>query len=396
MTSGNNKNVEAEIFEASYYKIEGKCWNPQKPSVKLSVSLIDSNNLALATMTADRPGDNSASERERESQIGEGFSFIFHGLLHGVKKIRFADGDTYTDQALNIDEPSLPDYMSEKGFYLLHPDDFLLKFNLAEDGIERRVRAYIHGGMTVANELSVLCRKYLPDTTRPLDVLDFASGYGRVTRSLNNSLFNATSSDIHEAAMTFIAKETGGETLLSTSNPLDFTCDRLFDVVFAFSFFSHMPSRTYGDWLAVLYKLVRPGGLLIFTTHGRITTTNAGLTISDGYGFWPEGSEQKDIEESDYGTTVSELPWVLRVLEERIGQYPVLFEEGSSFTGGGQDLYVVQKDDQYSRLNANDHGISRTELASGLAAQKQQYESTISWRVTRPLRAVRAVLANQK
>jgi SAM-dependent methyltransferase len=231
-------------------------------------------------------------------------------------------------------------------------------------------------------------------------VLDFASGYGRVARQLDRQQFDVTACDIHQAAVDFMRDEIGIDAFVSATSPSELVCDETYDVVFAFSFFTHMPETTFGDWLERLYRLVQPGGLLIFTTHGRISVATTGVDVVDGFGFWP-GSEQEDIEASDYGTTVSLLPWVARTLTERTGQLPILFEEGSSLSGGKQDLVIVRKDAPYSALTEEDYVVRRSDLPAliehkvrtSLEVQRQQYEKSTSWRITRPIRAVKGALS---
>jgi SAM-dependent methyltransferase len=41
-----------------------------------------------------------------------------------------------------------------------------------------------------------------------------------------------------------------------------------FDAIYAFSVFTHMPADTQRRWLEEFRRLLRPGGLLIFSTHG--------------------------------------------------------------------------------------------------------------------------------
>jgi len=58
--------------------------------------------------------------------------------------------------------------------------------------------------------------------------------------------------------------------------PEDLALGRTFDVVFALSFFSHVPEATFGRWLRALFAGVSEGGILIFTTHGLASQPNLG------------------------------------------------------------------------------------------------------------------------
>ena len=86
------------------------------------------------------------------------------------------------------------------------------------------------------------------------DLLEFASGYGCVTRHLPlvMPLAQITACDIHEEAISFITEEIGQKAVPSCSDPKELELNSKFDIVFALSFFSHMPKATWEDWLVAL------------------------------------------------------------------------------------------------------------------------------------------------
>ncbi|MDP9180158.1 MAG: class I SAM-dependent methyltransferase [Chloroflexota bacterium] len=57
-------------------------------------------------------------------------------------------------------------------------------------------------------------------------------------------------------------------TVSSGDPPLAMYLDGMFDVVFAISIWSHFAENAALRWLNEMHRLVRPGGLLIMTTHG--------------------------------------------------------------------------------------------------------------------------------
>ena len=93
----------------------------------------------------------------------------------------------------------------------------------------------------------------------------------------------------------------------SSSVPEYFDSAGEYDLVFALSFFSHMPKATWARWLGALFKALSSGGSLIFTTHGATTRRELLVDVvldDDGFYFKPE-NEQDDLEKSEYGTTVT-------------------------------------------------------------------------------------------
>lgn len=145
--------------------------------------------------------------------------------------------------------------------------------------------------------------------------------------------------------------------LLSRSNPAEFKADQTFDVIFALSFFSHMPDATWGAWFRALFANLAEHGLLIFTTHGRAGYEDLGRPQLAPSGFWfAPMSEQKDLPTEEYGCTVVTPSYVLEKAESCAGAALVFFREG--FWWGKQDVYVVQRtsSDDFRRRPASVKG----------------------------------------
>lgn len=103
------------------------------------------------------------------------------------------------------------------------------------------------------------------------DILDFGVGCGRVARhwhdlegprvhgcDINPELVAWT-----RANLPFVDAHVTG-----VAPPLPFGDDSL-DVVYAFSVFTHLPAPLQAAWGAELRRVLRPGGHLIVSTHGR-------------------------------------------------------------------------------------------------------------------------------
>jgi SAM-dependent methyltransferase len=231
----------------------------------------------------------------------------------------------------------------------VHPDDFIFKFIIDHPNWtdpKDAVSYYFCDGQSSAHKLRDILSNDLGITPgTPLSLLEFASGYGCVTRHLAKILQNVSivASDIHPEANEFVRQQIGVNSIQSTPVPEEFPKAFFYDVVFALSFFSHMPKKTWTRWLKVLSDRLNVNGHLIFTTHGLISARNLMPDLQfDEEGFhFHEASEQGDLSKSEYGTTVTTPSFVIRAAELLDNGQVRVFKRG--FWWGHQDLWVIQK-----------------------------------------------------
>lgn len=134
----------------------------------------------------------------------------------------------------------------------------------------------------------------------PKKMLDFASGYGRLTRFLvhEHVADEVTVSDILEGGMEFQAEQFGVRTILSTTLPGSFVTPWRYDLIFVASLFTHLPPATFTAWLRRLTDLLEPEGLLVFSVHDESIAPDA----VDGIRF-ATNSESRVLDTSEYGST---------------------------------------------------------------------------------------------
>ena len=230
----------------------------------------------------------------------------------------------------------------------LHEADFIFQFLINNPVFREKsnaVRYYFYDGMNSAKQLDALMREIGIDTTSGVKLLEFASGYGCVTRHFRNHLpyVDSVSCDIHLAATEFIREKIGLPAVVSNAMPelLDVPDD--FDITFALSFFSHMPKSTWLRWLIALYRRTRPGGYLVFTTQG-IETAKKYMGNPDipEDGFWfLRQSEQHDLDTDEYGQTVVTEAFVRE--QVRLLPRAEILRFMPAFWWGHQDTYVVHR-----------------------------------------------------
>ncbi len=104
---------------------------------------------------------------------------------------------------------------------------------------------------------------------RDVRLLDFGVGWGRLYRILLNRVLpkNLIGVDIDEGCIQFCkeAMPYGVFVKNEASVPLQFETN-YFDIVYAYSVFSHLAENAFTAWVKEFRRVLRPGGLLIFTT----------------------------------------------------------------------------------------------------------------------------------
>lgn len=99
-------------------------------------------------------------------------------------------------------------------------------------------------------------------------LLDFGCGCGRVTRRWHE-LAGVHGSDMNRGAVAWCRRNLPFATFETNElePPLAFH-DDTFDLVYALSVFTHLTEDLQRAWLGELARVLRPGGLLLLTTHG--------------------------------------------------------------------------------------------------------------------------------
>lgn len=220
----------------------------------------------------------------------------------------------------------------------------------SQENVEAAYEHYILHGQRDAQHVKETVEAFLsPSEARraagPVRFLDFASGYGRVTRHFRNVApdWDVTAADIHWAAKRFNEKELGIKTHLSSYFPFALAIPPAsFDAVFCLSFFSHVRDRQFASWLRALLRLVRKDGILIITTHGETSKPLIeGMTVNEeGYGM-VRMSEQFDIPTQFYVHACTMPSYVEGRLAKAGGGVIESFQPGAWF--GHQDLYIIRR-----------------------------------------------------
>ena len=114
--------------------------------------------------------------------------------------------------------------------------------------------------------------------------LDFGCGCGRVARYLGRApeVRRLYGVDVDAVQIRWARRHLPGAFQTMPTSPSLAFASASFDVVYAISIFTHLNEREQFAWLADLRRILRPGGLLIATTHGpELSRTCPGLNPED-------------------------------------------------------------------------------------------------------------------
>jgi hypothetical protein len=198
---------------------------------------------------------------------------------------------------------------------------------------------YLDSGKHIWKALRRVLESHFGELGEIESLLDFAAGYGRVTRHIATDLQpdRIWISEIDPGAVEFQENTFGVHGLRSTAEPGAFRPGRDFSCVLVSSLFTHLPEARFLPWLERLLSLVREGGLLAFSVH------DMALAPSPGAGFlFHPSSESGSLSNEEYGSTwVSEeyVRGCLAALDLSQLQVSRIPRGLASF----QDLYVVRK-----------------------------------------------------
>lgn len=210
---------------------------------------------------------------------------------------------------------------------------------------------YFQNGRAVVLDLARILEQQLFTPFPQKRLLDFASGYGKVTRFLV-TLFDPgqiTVSDIDPRAVDFIRATFHTRGFPSVTSPSDLHHTEEYDLVLVISLFSHLPLEACEAWLVKLYGLLSPGGILLFTTHGISVyqSLEPGVReedvrrITQGFYYRKANETFGRLDVAEYGTAYVSDDYIKELICScRLGRLCGFYPRGID---DFQDVYVVQR-----------------------------------------------------
>tara|TARA_R110002072_G_scaffold216105_10_gene373485 strand:+ start:683 stop:1567 length:885 start_codon:yes stop_codon:yes gene_type:complete len=153
----------------------------------------------------------------------------------------------------------------EELYFPVHKNDIMFLYHLYhhESDTEEAFKSYYNVGLNIAGSCAGLIQKHQADTS---SVLDFGSGYGRVSRFLPFYFPDAKIhvSEIKPDALLF-QKDEFGFGIVTHSHLAESFPEKSFDVIIAGSVFTHLPQDLFENWFRVLCRSISPKGMVMFS-----------------------------------------------------------------------------------------------------------------------------------
>ncbi len=209
---------------------------------------------------------------------------------------------------------------------IIHRNDLMFAFHVYNHrkDLTEAVYSYFKIGIRTATNLHKIASRFNIKTDT---LLDFGSGYGRVSRFFPQVFPNAeiTISEVKGHSIKFQNEQFGFNGIEHSQNP-ESLGNSTFDIILALSVFTHLPKSSFEGWLNKLINALEPKGALVFTFNNISNFKEQAsdpnfhyLTLSEDSSFSFVSDSLSDT--SEYGSTYVSYTY----LEEFLANHKVDF-----------------------------------------------------------------------
>jgi len=191
-------------------------------------------------------------------------------VINYLRNIRFLQCVDYLMFLFNVFKNRKPNRL----FFSEHPDFATPPLYLSYDAYNHtNWRTYYDTGLKHARLIAELINEYISENE--IRICEWGCGPARVIRHLNKidgfDKVEIFGTDYNEKSVRWCKKYINSIQFIKNDldPPLSLEAE-LFDCVYAISIFTHLSEPAHYAWIKELFRLVKPKGILIFTTHGDI------------------------------------------------------------------------------------------------------------------------------
>lgn len=146
----------------------------------------------------------------------------------------------------------------------------------------KEIAWYQLGGLFMHQAIGTMLRRNGLDINQLTSVLDFGCGCGRILRWWAGLKENCEiwGCDYNPDLIAWCQNELGDIAHYKVNNadpPLDFP-DGKFELVYAYSVLTHFATDQQQPWIKELARVVKPGGMLLVTVHGKRVAMRSGFS----------------------------------------------------------------------------------------------------------------------
>ncbi len=206
---------------------------------------------------------------------------------------------------------------------------------------------YLKSGESMFIDVEEICADLRYPLTGVRSLLEFACGYGRLTRFLVCRLpaSEVTVADIDHSAVDFTHNMFQVKSFYSVAEADKLVHHETYGLIFVGSLFSHLAPPVWSAWLKRLYAMLSEGGILVFSTHGmnlHSAALDKGSKKANGFYFAEINETAGRLSTNYYGTAYVSETYVRQMVSSEglgkvIGFYPNKLCEA-------QDVYAIRKE----------------------------------------------------
>lgn len=186
------------------------------------------------------------------------------GLLRKMNLLSVAEQTRFYLQKIKYKNDNTA-FRKEHPEFILPPEFFVY------ETYRLNYKWYYEDGKNTAQEIVTLFSKHFDINKEDVRILDWGCGPGRVVRHLPSFLSHAEiyGTDYNEDYIKWCSENLKeiNFSINKVDPPTNFS-DSFFNAVTGLSIFTHLSEPNHFNWIAELYRIIKPGGGLYITTQG--------------------------------------------------------------------------------------------------------------------------------
>lgn len=197
----------------------------------------------------------------------------------------------------------------------------------------RDIDWFLHSGRVDYRTLKDAIGRWWDKPLADTSILDWGAGCGRILQHFIPDGATLAASDVDPTAIQYLNDTFPAVRSIvnQSAPPLSFKAES-FDIIYAFSVWTHIPLHLQTEWLKEAHRLLRPGGLLLVSTMGF-----RGLKQLRESGN-PHETDWHDVSDDD-----------LRQQGTIYYEYPIFGHDDELFSGISESYGIAVHDPDYVR-----------------------------------------------